>query len=1023
MANVNLANSLSDQWRSSCLADHLLKETGFEGVEDTIPASTDKEKYYHQHLTEAFKQNKILEQVLYVEKCAELCLQRNDYKRSAGFYNSALVLSEKHRLPKEHLNYLFRQLERIESVFLKNNHTKTGPKFSVSNYYQDYRKRIKKIRELSTQQVIKGFTIAFVNSTTTQERKIFQAEEKAHEILAKMTEQFSKLLGDLFEDCIKVLGTPPTKYTCIGMGSMARKEMCPYSDVEFAILIKKVDDKALNYFRLLSQLMEIKVMNMGETVFGFLRGVDSLTHGGFCLDTAGNTPLGIPELYELIGTPKQLASFQSPLWENRNIILVNALGQVNFVTGNTKLFTQYQQALMKQRESYGRILGINLMKGNVREFEPDLSEKKEQERAFGVKKELYRPFQSILGSLQILYGLQTHSTMETIQALKRELFSESGATNLMNTMEKVLRLRLQVHLFYENETEILYHPKAAEQSKERLMTITPVIMGELTEIYKILIPFVDVAKEFCKTGDLKIFKNQSFNQEDLYERRRDDFIKKNPLLAFLNPLPTPEDELEQKVRGTPTNPQVQAKVQQLVSLNPTNPSNLLMKAQTEKDPRVKMQYAKEAVDLIIHQDGDGPFVEKLSEKSVTVRDNKMLPPALMVYGEACMECQEYQQAYKAFKKAVVLVQQQYMEVEPPLGMMLPLLVNLIAAAKRANNPSKSELYFNRLIKMTASYGVSDALDIAVLLVGVQNLNISDVLMAERYLIDNQDLFLTNCSMQEKLVLTWDNLGGAAKKCGMIDQSIQYLLNAYHLFIKLDTNGQYQPQKKIYNIMFELLFDVMEMYDQQKKIPVMFNHYTLARELLDINQPKRFSVQQLAQAYNKLGLFWQSRNSLISAECFERVLEVISEKKNDPTQNELSISVYNNLGLAYKRSERYDLAAQSYRQAIALYQGNPVAKITSDFIVIMINLGSVLKALDRDAEAKQTLLQALEMAKEINENQLIQHIKQFLVQHPSKQIANQQEFQNLQQGNNQIGEKMPLVTSNEKNEELCCCILL
>ena len=92
---------------------------------------------------------------------------------------------------------------------------------------------------------------------------------------------------------------------------MARGEMCPYSDLEFAFVIKEKTAEVLVYFRALSQLLELRILNCGETkfpIFGqiFEQGSAqaSPTPGGFSMDSGGNTPLGKPGFYELIDTPE-----------------------------------------------------------------------------------------------------------------------------------------------------------------------------------------------------------------------------------------------------------------------------------------------------------------------------------------------------------------------------------------------------------------------------------------------------------------------------------------------------------------------------------------------------------------------------------------------------------------------------------------------------------------------------------------------------------------------------------------------
>jgi hypothetical protein len=81
---------------------------------------------------------------------------------------------------------------------------------------------------------------------------------------------------------------------CLGMGSMARDEMCPFSDLEFAFVLRETSEAALVYFRTLTRVVELKVINMGESffplfapIFGETSRDASPTPSGFSMDTGG----------------------------------------------------------------------------------------------------------------------------------------------------------------------------------------------------------------------------------------------------------------------------------------------------------------------------------------------------------------------------------------------------------------------------------------------------------------------------------------------------------------------------------------------------------------------------------------------------------------------------------------------------------------------------------------------------------------------------------------------------------------
>ena len=141
----------------------------------------------------------------------------------------------------------------------------------------------------------------------------------------------------LVRECESRLGKPPCDYAIIALGSVARMEATPFSDLEFAILYsdRTTSGDQINYFRILTHFLHLKVINFGETILPAM-GIeqlnnfqsldancnwfyDSETPRGISFDGAmpwaSKTPLGRmatkdkPAL-ELIRTPEEMAKLQ-----------------------------------------------------------------------------------------------------------------------------------------------------------------------------------------------------------------------------------------------------------------------------------------------------------------------------------------------------------------------------------------------------------------------------------------------------------------------------------------------------------------------------------------------------------------------------------------------------------------------------------------------------------------------------------------------------------------------------------------
>ena len=86
-----------------------------------------------------------------------------------------------------------------------------------------------------------------------------------------ITKIYKKLMTDLSQYCEHVMGPPPCKFAVVGMGSLARNEITPYSDFEHIILLENVKNSkcvntCLEYFRWFTVIFHVIVLNLQETI-------------------------------------------------------------------------------------------------------------------------------------------------------------------------------------------------------------------------------------------------------------------------------------------------------------------------------------------------------------------------------------------------------------------------------------------------------------------------------------------------------------------------------------------------------------------------------------------------------------------------------------------------------------------------------------------------------------------------------------------------------------------------------------
>lgn len=466
---------------------------------------SDSEGAVYRSFVEAFKQGDLHEQIFCLMKLASSSLAKRSYQVAALILNSAYVVAEDRSISSQLRELLFSQLAQIEMSFIRDQMKRN---LNRESRIHSYRERLKQIR--------------------AEVSRSLELRQPSDQISRELTQNYKKLLSDLLSECVEIAGLPPIHFAMAGLGSMDRDEMSPYSDIEFIFLIEKGDEKNKVYFRSLARLMGLKMINLGETRFEFIHYRDfnserSLTRAGFSMDVGGLSPFGKEGVYELIGTPSELAQLQSEAWFQKNdceVILLNAMGTASLVAGEPSLVVAYQREVnrildSKKKGSIDLKLredrALEWLKGYLDEFKPLLNQDKIDLRGFNVKKEFYRLIHLVIYALALYHNLKSVNTFERIDELAANRFiSAAGADQLKRALRSIIRLRIETQLFYKAEIETIYHSRGVgDKDGEGLFAITPELNLEIIEIYRTLIPLHRQAEAFLR-GDKQAFANCSF---------------------------------------------------------------------------------------------------------------------------------------------------------------------------------------------------------------------------------------------------------------------------------------------------------------------------------------------------------------------------------------------------------------------------------------------------------------------------------------------------------------------------------
>jgi len=233
----------------------------------------------------------------------------------------------------------------------------------------------------------------------------------------------------LIIDAQYLLGNPPNGliYSIVSLGSFSYGTATPWSDLEFAILINKNNDEYKEYFRNLTNVLYILVLEFREFPLrdigiNALRGWfwDYVSCPGFNFDGnyehACKTPLGRKKYnkpdYELICTPDEMIKFQSAnKWYDSDPHLVQSLMTVSLIIGDQKLLDDYRSKLLTIDSNIIQQRSIKLLKDDISKYKLHDTTYTEID---DIKKKLYRIVDRIIHALANYYNIIALPGQKTI---------------------------------------------------------------------------------------------------------------------------------------------------------------------------------------------------------------------------------------------------------------------------------------------------------------------------------------------------------------------------------------------------------------------------------------------------------------------------------------------------------------------------------------------------------------------------------------------------------------------------------
>ncbi|WP_042280445.1 hypothetical protein [Candidatus Protochlamydia sp. R18] len=344
-----------------------------------------------------------------------------------------------------------RGLERIESSGLRNldetmRHYLTSDPLPADCFITTtYREKLKSYRE--------NFRALY----QTIDLQKFTIEE-VRAFKKKVSTDLIKLLHALIDDAIAILGDPPCSYDLRAMGSLAKEEICPYSDLEWCILIEKIEHRS--YFVKLARLLELQIIGLGEDP---AKGLPVFTcigvkhRSGLHIDSGGNPAIDI----DLINTPDGLAQMQKMEEYPSNSHSNTLRKTISFHQNGLELCDSYQKKmsayldkkLPQTKEIRRKSQALQLLTDRLETYE-EMWHDPFQGQVIDLKKHYSELLNHFLNDLSLYFDIEGSNTLDLIDNLVKEkyLTSESGFL-LQEAVAAVYLKRVGLHFKHKEQKE------------------------------------------------------------------------------------------------------------------------------------------------------------------------------------------------------------------------------------------------------------------------------------------------------------------------------------------------------------------------------------------------------------------------------------------------------------------------------------------------------------------------------------------------------------------------------------------
>ena len=437
--------------------------------------------------------------------------------KSAVLLNAALVRtntdSDNAKLIKQDLNQLFQHLLRAAGTECTN--------VDLLAKSEKVKRLVESMRNNVNGRLSEIPIITESKSNNAINRQEQEKVEAIEELQHKITADYTGIMANIAKDCEEIMGTAPCNFAVVGMGSLARKEITPYSDFEHIIVLgtngNYQNENNLNYFRWFSVIFQVIIINLGETIIPSVLNetnsklgkwfYDDVTTRGICFDAmlpwAFKLPLGRPKTKNKPWTTELIKTVPDMLkYLNEDEIIKNGyhlgdiLTKTCYVYGDRSLYQEFESGatviLNKQNENIKTEV-LSQIKDDLETFSiRSVLSKISDDGKCNVKKDVYHVTTLFVAALGRLNKISKRSCFEVIHELEiKQAISKNARNKLSYAIALACEIRLKWYMTKNRQSDQIIDPNAAKRLLE--------IVGKTSVIDYFQIAYAlqcDISKKF-----------------------------------------------------------------------------------------------------------------------------------------------------------------------------------------------------------------------------------------------------------------------------------------------------------------------------------------------------------------------------------------------------------------------------------------------------------------------------------------------------------------------------------------------